>query len=94
MAGGDALLGERLRYRGDELQEGQTGVDVAGTLAGLLDQSGNVVAGDVEQALEALRLLVWVNVYTLRVLDLSLVLQKLSMTSTTMESCTLWNCYL
>jgi len=35
-----------------------------------------------------------VNVHPLRVLDLSLVLQKLSMTSTTMESCTLWNGYL
>jgi hypothetical protein len=51
------------------LQEGQPGVDVAGALAGLLDQSGNVIAGDVEQALEALRLLVRVNVHALAVLD-------------------------
>jgi hypothetical protein len=94
MAGGDASLGEGLGHRGDELQEGQTRVDVAGALAGFLDQRGNIVAGDVEQTLEALRLLVWVNVYALRVLDLSLVLQKLSMTSTTMESGTSWNLYL
>jgi hypothetical protein len=69
VAGGDALLGERLGHSGDELQEGQTGVDVACALARLLDQGGNVVAGDVEQALEALRLLVRVNVYALAVLD-------------------------
>ena len=37
MAGGDALLGERLRNFGDELQERQTGVDMACALAGLLD---------------------------------------------------------
>jgi hypothetical protein len=43
---------------------------------------------------EAFGLLHRVNVATLKVFDLSLVLQKLSMTSTTMESCTLWNCYL
>ena len=69
MAGGNAFLGERFRHRGDELQEGQTGVDVACALARLLHQGGNVVAGDVEQALEALRLLVRVNVNTLAVLD-------------------------
>jgi len=48
----------------------------------------------IQKRLETLRLLHWVNVGTNQVLDLSLVLQKLSMTSTTMESCTLWNCYL
>jgi len=30
MAGGDALLGERLGHCGDELQKRQTGVDEAG----------------------------------------------------------------
>jgi hypothetical protein len=62
MAGGDALLGERLDHSGDELQERQTGIDMACALAGLLNQGGNVVAGDVEQTLEALRLLVGVNI--------------------------------
>ena len=76
MAGGDALLGERLGHSGDELQEGQPGVDVTYALARLLDQSGNVVSGDVEQALETLRFLVRVNIHALRILDLSLVLQK------------------
>ena len=41
-----------------------------------------------------MRLLQRVNVTTLEVFDLSLVLQKLSMTSTTMESGTSWNLYL
>ena len=62
MAGGDALLGERLRDFGDELQERQTGVDMACALAGLLDQSRHIITGHVEQALEALRLLVRMNV--------------------------------
>ena len=69
VAGGNPFLGERFRHSGDELQEGETRVDVAYALAGLLDQGGNVVAGDVEQALEALRLLVRVNVYPLTILD-------------------------
>ena len=47
MAGGDALLHERLGDSGDELQERQTRVDVAGALAGLLDKRGHVVAGKV-----------------------------------------------
>jgi hypothetical protein len=34
---------------------------VACALAGLLDQSGNIIAGDVEQTLKALRLLVRVS---------------------------------
>ena len=42
---------------------------MACALAGLLDQGGNVVAGDVEQTLETLRLLVRVNVYPLTFLD-------------------------
>ncbi len=42
---------------------------MACALAGLLDQRGHVVAGHVEQTLEALRLLVRVHVDALRVLD-------------------------
>ena len=48
----------------------------------------------VKQDFESLRFLQRVNVAALKVFDLPLVLQKLSMTSTTIESCTLWNCYL
>jgi hypothetical protein len=43
----------------------------------------------VEEGAETLSFLQRVNVFPLKVFDLSLVLQKLSMTSTTMESCTL-----
>ena len=82
-------MGERLGHFGDELQERQTGVDVACTLARLLNQRGNVVAGDVEQPPKSLGLFVRMHIDAHRVFDLSLVLQKLSMTSTTMESCTL-----
>jgi hypothetical protein len=44
--------------------------------------------------LEALRFLIRMHVQTLAVFDLSLVLQKQSMTSTTMYSRPLWNLYL
>jgi hypothetical protein len=67
---------------------------VAVAFARLLSKRGNVIAGKVQKPLITLRFLVRMHVNTLIVLDLSLVLQKLSMTSTTMESCTLWNCYL
>jgi hypothetical protein len=63
-------------------------------LAGFLDKRSHVVTGHVQQTLESLRFFVGVNVNALRVLDLSLVLQKLSMTSTAIESCTSWNAYL
>ena len=43
----------------------------------------------VEQGFESLSFLQRVDVSPLKIFDLSLVLQKLSMTSTTMESCTL-----
>ena len=42
---------------------------MAGALAGLIDERSNVIAGDVEQALKALRLLVGVNINPLAVLD-------------------------
>ncbi len=57
--------------------------------AGFVYQRCHDVARQFEQALKALCLLVWVDIDALRILDLSLVLQTLSMTSTTMESCTL-----
>jgi hypothetical protein len=94
MAGRDAFLHERYGHVGYELQERQTGVDMRCTLARLQDERGHVIAGHIEQSLETLCLFIRMHVYTLRIFDLSLVLQKLSMTSTTMESCTLWNCYL
>ena len=69
MAGGDALLLKCLCYCGDKLQKAKPRIDVAGTLAGLLDQRCNVVARKVKQALKALGLFVGVYVFTLRVLD-------------------------
>ena len=48
----------------------------------------------IQKRLETLRLLHWVNVGTNQVLDLSLVLQKLSMTYMTMGYRTSWNLYL
>jgi len=45
VTGGDSLLGERFGHCGDELQERETGVDVACALARLLDQCRNLVAG-------------------------------------------------
>jgi hypothetical protein len=77
VADGDALLGERFGHFGDELQERQTGVDVACALARLLNQRGNVVAGDVEQPLKSFGFFVRMHVNAHRVFDLSLVLQKL-----------------
>ena len=66
--GGDEFCAERLGNRRDELQEGQAGVNLGGALARLLYQRGYVISGHVEQALEALRLLIRVNVYALAVL--------------------------
>ena len=57
MTGGDALECERLGHCWNELEQGKTGVDVARTLAGFLDQCRYVVAGKVEQLLECFRLL-------------------------------------
>jgi hypothetical protein len=86
VAGGDALLRKRFGHFGNELQKRQAGVDVTCTLARFLYESGYVIAGKVEQALKPLRLLVRMDIGALGVFDLSLVLQKLSMTSTTMDS--------
>ncbi|HEX4166606.1 MAG TPA: hypothetical protein VHZ55_14150 [Bryobacteraceae bacterium] len=48
MAGGDAFPRECLGYLGNELEKRETGVDVACALARLLDQSGYIVAREVE----------------------------------------------
>ncbi len=94
MGCGDEVLAERLRNCRNQLQERQTRVHVGSALAGFLYQRGHVVTGHVEQALKALRFLVGVNVDALRVFDLSSVLQKLSMTSTTRDCGTSSNLYL
>ena len=94
VAGGDAFFDECLGNIGDELQQGQASVDVRCTLARFQDERGHVVTGHVEQALESLRLFVRMDIDALRVFDLSLVLQKLSMTCTTMGYRTSWNLYL
>jgi hypothetical protein len=86
MAGRDALLLESFGHLGDELKQGESGIDETVTLARLYGKCGNVVTGKVEQALKTLRFLVRMYVDALTVLDLSLVPQKLSMTSTTMNS--------
>src|ERR1700733_6621293 len=94
VAGCDALLLEGFSHFGDKFEQSEAGIDEAIALARFLGKGGDVVARQVEQALKPLRLLIGMDVGALRIFDLSLVLQKLSMTSTTMESCTLLNCYL
>jgi hypothetical protein len=69
MAGGDAFFDECLGNVGDELQQGETSVDVRCTLARLQDKRGHVVTGHVEQALEAPRLFVRMHVQTLRIFN-------------------------
>ena len=66
---GDEFSAERLRNCRDQLQQRQTSIDVGCALAGFVDQRGHVIAGHVEQTLEALRLFVGVNVDPLAVLD-------------------------
>ncbi len=50
VAGGDAILCERFGHFGNQLQEREPGVDVAGALAELVGKRGHIVAGHVEQA--------------------------------------------
>jgi hypothetical protein len=69
VAGGDPFLYERLGHCGNQVQERQAGVDVGSALAGFLDKGGDIVARQVQEVLEALRLLVRVNVHTLGVFD-------------------------
>ena len=47
MTGGNALLDERFGNVGNELQKRETRIDVAGALAGLLNEGGHVVTGQV-----------------------------------------------
>jgi hypothetical protein len=67
---------------------------VALALAAFGGKRGNVVAGQVKETLVPCGFFVGVYVLSLTVLHLSLVLQKQSMTSTTMKFCTSWNLYL
>ncbi len=69
MAGCDALLLECFGHFGDELEQGEAGIDETVALARLLGKRGNVIAGEVEQPLKALRLLVRMHVDALAVLD-------------------------
>ena len=94
MAGRDALPLEGVSHFGDELEQSEAGIDETIAFARFLDKGGDIIAGQVEQPMKPLRFLIGMHGDALRVFDLSLVLQKLSMTSTTMESCTLWNGYL
>jgi DUF1365 family protein len=89
VAGGDALFLKCFGHFGNELKQSEASIDETVALARLLGKGRNIVAREIEQPLKAMRLLVRMHVDALRVFDLSLVLQKLSMTSTTMESCTL-----
>src|SRR5882762_122561 len=69
MAGGNAFLNKCLCDFGDELQERQTSINVRCALARLQHERGHIVTGHVEQALEALRLFVWMDIDALRVFD-------------------------
>ena len=89
MAGCDALPLESFSHLGDELEQSEAGIDETIALARFLGKGRDIIARQVEQPLKPLRLLIGMHVDALRIFDLSLVLQKLSMTSTTMESCTL-----
>ena len=61
----DALLDECLGDIGDELQQRETGVDVACALAGFGDKRGDIVAGKVLETLKALRLFIRMDIDTL-----------------------------
>ena len=67
MAGCEAFLLECFGHFGDELKQGKPGIDETVALARLLGKGRNVVAGEVEQPLKALRLLVRMHVDALTV---------------------------
>jgi hypothetical protein len=94
VASGDALFLKCFGHFGNELEQSEAGIDEAVALASLLDKRGNVITGEVEQPLKALCLLIRMHVDSLRIFDLSLVLQKQSMTYTMMGYRTSWNFYL
>jgi hypothetical protein len=91
------LLGvERFDHYRDKLRQSGAAGNVGGSLADLRPNLLDAVLRllQIQKRMKALRLLQRVNVTALQVLDLSLVLQKQSMTSTTMKFCTSWNLYL
>jgi hypothetical protein len=94
MTGRDPLCLEGIGQLRNEVQQCKARVDEAFALAGLLGKGGGVITGQFEQLLKALRFLIRMHAEPLTILDLSLVLQKLSITSTTMDSRTWWNLYL
>ena len=88
MAYADLLGIERLDHRRGKLGQADSGGAICGRLSNLRGDLLDAVLRvfQVEQGFEALRFLQRVNVPPLKVFNLSLVLQKLSMTSTTMDS--------
>ena len=91
MANADLLAVEGFDHYGRKLGQLQTTGDVGRILPGTC---GDVLDGvfrffQMEKSAKALRFLHRVHVTAHQIFDLSLVLQKLSMTSTTMESRTL-----
>src|SRR5271155_1170373 len=82
---------DRARNEVDQLQpSGNEGRRLPCFCCDLFDGIGRLL--QIEKRLEPLRFLHWVNVGTNQVLDLSLVRQKLSTTSTTCHFTTSWNC--
>ena len=91
MANADLLPVEGFDHYGCNLGQLQTTGDIGRTLPGTC---GDLLDGvfrffQIEKSAKALRFLHRVHVTAHEIFDLSLVVQKLSMTSTTMESCTL-----
>jgi len=92
----DFLCIERLDHCWNKLCQSCASGNVGGSLANLRP---NLLDGvlrflQIQKRMESLRLFQWVNISTLYIFNLSLVHLKLSMTSTTMEFCMPWNCYL
>ena len=96
MTDADLLTVERIHDGLRQFGQAQPRGHIHRTLARLCGNLFDAVLRvfQVEKSTEAVGLFYRVNIAALEVFNLSLVLQKLSMTSTTMESCTLWNCYL
>ncbi len=69
VAGGDAFLLKCLGNFGNELEQGESGVDKALAFAGFLCEGGYVISGEVKKPLETLRLLIGMHIDSLAVLD-------------------------
>jgi len=93
MAYADFLGIERLDHGRGKLGQTDSLRTICGRFSNLRSDLFDAVLRvfQVEQRFKALRLLQRVNVAALQVFDLSLVLQKQSMTSTTAHFTTLWN---